>query len=260
MPTRTLALVLACACSAASATPSILITTDLPIPVGTQPHAASNSGLIGRMRDVATRAGVSYTIKQYPWKRAVATALAREDACVYATSRTPERESQFKWIGPLYERTWVLAGRAGQDYQVRTLEDARKYRIGTFLGDAGHEYLRSRGFNVDAAPDDSANAQKLLLGRIDLWVSATSSTGPEFLSYYPHAIVPVLPFNTVGLYLACNKAVPDTLVARMNAAAAAMLRNLEPVEPKVDTPSERRPRRPPCLLPGSPESRNNACD
>lgn len=250
MPARSLALALAGACCAAGATPSIYITTDLPVPAGVERHASANPTLIERMHDVATRAGVDYTIRQYPWKRAYAVALGRNDGCVYATSRTPDREAQFKWIGPMYERTWVLAGRAGQDYNVKTLEDARKYRIGTFAGDASHEYLRSRGFKVDPAQDDSANPTKLLLGRIDLWVSATSNTGPEFLSYYPHAIVPVLKFHTVGLYLACNKGVPDAVVTRMNTTAAAMLRDLGRVERAAEPSAERRPRRPPCLLPG----------
>lgn len=250
MPARRLALVLAGACCAASAAPSIYITTDRTVPAVIVLRATSQPTLIERVHDVATRAGIAYTIRQYPWKRAYAVALERQDGCVYATSRTPEREAQFKWIGPLYERTWVLAGRAGQDYQVRTLDDARKYRIGTFAGDAGHEYLRSRGFNVDPAQVDNANPPKLLLGRIDLWVSATSSNGPEFYPYYPHAIVPVLKFNTVGLYLACNKGVPDEVVTRMNAAVVAMHRDLGRMERRTEPPAERRPRRPPCLLPG----------
>jgi polar amino acid transport system substrate-binding protein len=38
-------------------------------------------------------------------------------------------------------------------------------------------------------------------------------------------IVPVLEFNRVGLYLACNPAVPTALIERMNAALDAMGRD-----------------------------------
>lgn len=259
MPARSLALVLACACSAAGATPKIFITTDRPVPAGEVRSAPGQLNVIGRVREVAQRAGIEYTIQQYPWKRAYAMALERPDGCVYATSRTPDREQHFKWVGPLYERTWVLVGRAGRDYGIETLEDARKYRIGTFSGDAAHEYLSTRGFNVDAAQSDRANAPKLLLGRIDLWASARSNNVPEYQAY-PDAIVPVLAFNTVGLYLACNKAVPDALVARMNAANVAMHRDLARAERRVDPPVERRNRRPPCLLPGVGENANKRCD
>lgn len=262
MLARSLALVLACASGAASAMPSIYITTDRPVPAHVKPpQAPVDLSLIERVHDVAIRANVRYQIHHYPWKRAYAVALTRKDGCVYATSRTPEREASFKWVGPLYERTWVLAGRAGHDYRIKTLEDARKYRIGTFLGDAEHEYLRERGFNVDAAQTDSVNPDKLLLGRIDLWASAISRSGqPEFAAWYPHAIVPVLKFNTVGLYLACNKAVPDAVIARLNAAAVAMHRDLARAQRKVDPPAERRSRRPPCLIPGSPETDSRVCN
>jgi polar amino acid transport system substrate-binding protein len=260
MPARSLALVLACAWCTAGATPTMYFTTDLPVPAEEEWHASKRPGLTARVREVANRANVNYTIRQYPWTRAYAVALSRRDACVFATSRTPEREEHFKWVGPLYVRTWVLVGRAGQDYQVRTLEDARKYRIGTFAGDAAHEYLRSRGFQVDAAQSDNSNPQKLLLGRIDLWASANAETGPEYGAYYPHAIVPVLKFNTVGLYLACNKAVPDAVVTRLNTAAASMLRDLGRAGSREGVPPDRRTRRPPCLLPGHPEVVTKACD
>jgi polar amino acid transport system substrate-binding protein len=38
-------------------------------------------------------------------------------------------------------------------------------------------------------------------------------------------IVPVLTFNKVGVYLACNRAVPAELIARMNAALETMNRD-----------------------------------
>ena len=44
--------------------------------------------------------------------RAYAAARERPNACVYATSRTPERESSFKWVGPIDSAEWVLMARA----------------------------------------------------------------------------------------------------------------------------------------------------
>ena len=217
---KSVALALASICSAACAAQPLYFTTDQPIAEPAPqyrhlPHFTSD------VRSVATRAGIDYRITRYPWKRAYAMALERKDACVFLTTRTPEREKLFKWVGPIRESEWVLAGRSGVDYGIKSLEDARKYRIGTFIGDARHEYLRSRGFNVDVVQDDNVNPEKLLLGRIDLWASASWTGGPaEYLSLYPDRIVAVLKFNTVGLYLACNRAVPDATIARLNRAAA----------------------------------------
>lgn len=221
MPARKLALVLAClGVSAANATPGLYITTELPL---SEPGSDTMVTTAGWARKVASRAGVPYTMVQYPWNRAYALALERKDGCVFATSRLPEREPLFQWVGPAAESEWVLVGLKGRDYRIRTLEDARRYRIGTYTGDARHHYLRERGFKVDPAQADRTNPDKLRLGRIDLWASATPR-GRERLypSYFPDDFAPVLTFNTVGLYLACNRAVPAAVIARLNAAAAAV--------------------------------------
>lgn len=218
--TMVLVLVLAGIGSSAFAAPPLFFTTDQPT-ADPAPQYRHLPHFVSDVRNVAARAGVEYQITQYPWKRAYAVALERKDACVFLTTRTPEREKLFKWVGPIRESEWVLAGRKGVDYGIKTLEDARRYRIGTFIGDARHEYLRSRGFKVDSVQDDNVNPQKLLLGRIDLWASASWAGGPaEYLSQHPDRIVAVLTFNTVGLYLACNRAVPDATIARLNRAAA----------------------------------------
>ena len=158
-----------------------------------------------------------------PWKRAYNAALTRPNVCVYSTTRTPEREQLFKWVGPTDEGEWVLLGRADRNYRLTTLEDARSLRIGTYHGDARDEYLRARGFNVDPAPNDMINPQKLLMNRIDLWAAGLKrGTVVMESNGWAGIIVPVLTFNRVKLYLACNRAVPDATINRLNAALIAM--------------------------------------
>lgn len=179
-----------------------------------------------KVRAIMARSGVAYTIALQPWLRAYTAALTRPDTCVFSTTRTPEREARFKWIGPTDRADWVLLGRADRHYALKTLEDARKLRIGTYNGDARDSFLRARGFNVDPAQDDLINPKKLLLGRIDLWAASLRRGS---IVYEQHGwmtkIVPVLNLKQVNVYLACNVSVPDTLVARMNAALAAMQRD-----------------------------------
>ncbi|QYF95714.1 ABC transporter substrate-binding protein [Massilia sp. PAMC28688] len=179
-----------------------------------------------KVREAMQRAAIDYTLEVLPWKRAYSIALTRANGCVYSTTRTPEREHLFKWAGPTDEGDWVLMGRADRSYQLRTLEDARKLRIGTYGGDARDSFLRSRGFLVDPAPNDLSNPQKLLLGRIDLWAVGLRRDSPALgNSGWAGRIVPVFTFNRVKLYLACNRAVPDTTIARLNAAFEAMQRD-----------------------------------
>jgi len=193
-------------------------------------NASGEGNVVGsgsdKVREVMARAGVAYTIELQPWKRAYTAALTKPDTCVFSTTRLPEREQLFKWVGPTDRADWVLLGRADRRYGLTTLEDARTLRIGTYNGDARDSFLRERGFNVDPAQDDLTNPQKLLLGRIDLW-AASLRRGSTVLAQngWTGKIVPVLNMKQVDLYLACNVSVPDALVARMNAAVDAMNRD-----------------------------------
>lgn len=198
---------------------------------GTERGSGSGSGKVvgtgsDKVREVMARTGVAFTIAIQPWRRAYTAALEQSDTCVYAATRLPEREQLFRWIGPIDNSEWVLLGRNDRRYALRTLDDARPFRIGTYNGDARDAYLRERGFNVDAAQNDLINPEKLLLGRIDLW--AASLRRHSTLLAQPGwagRIVPVLSFKKVDLYLACNKSMTDDMAARMNGALKAMQRD-----------------------------------
>ncbi|HEV7816506.1 MAG TPA: transporter substrate-binding domain-containing protein [Janthinobacterium sp.] len=178
-----------------------------------------------KIRQIMERTGIAYKIDLLPWKRAYMLAEQGNNTCVYATSRTPEREKLFKWVGPLEEIDWILIGRPDGTIKLKTLEDARNLRIGTYNGDVREEYLRAHGFHVQSVPNDAYNPQKLLMGRIDVWTVAVP-VGSALLSQWEWAgkLVPLLTFHNIKAYLACNPSVPDELVERMNAALADMRR------------------------------------
>jgi polar amino acid transport system substrate-binding protein len=203
---------------------ALYITTESAAPSSMEDSEGQVIGVAtDKVRAALDRAGLAYTIDLLPWKRAYAAARERPDACVYATTRTLDRESLFKWVGPIDSVEWVLMARANQRFSLRTLDDARPYRIGTYNGDARDQFLRSRGFRVDPAPNDLTNPRKLLLGRIDLWAAALRVGSPVLeQNGWAGKIVPVLVFNRLEVFLACNRAVPDEVIARLNAAFVAL--------------------------------------
>jgi polar amino acid transport system substrate-binding protein len=229
MPFKTLAIAALLTCAAlpyAQGEPKLYLTTE-----SSPPSSMLEGGKVvgigtDKVREIMSRAGIEYTIELLPWKRAYNAALERPDACVFSTTRTPEREALFKWIGPTDEAQWVLMARESSGIRLHTLEDARKYRIGTYNGDARDLFLRQRGFNVDPAPNDLINPRKLLAGRIDLW-AASWRRGSEVAKQngWDKQIYNALTFNRIQVYLACNRAVPDAMVNRMNAAFEAMGRD-----------------------------------
>ena len=179
-----------------------------------------------KVREIMARAGIGYAIELLPWKRAYAQALREPDTCIFSTSRTQEREALFRWIGPLNEAEWVLYGLAERRLALRTLDDARGLVIGTVLGDARDDYLRQRGLNVAPVTQEWLNPQKLLLGRIDLWAVGMAVGSKPFVGKeWEGKVVPLLTFNRVQTYLACNKQLPEAQAAAMQRAAAAMRRD-----------------------------------
>lgn len=220
------AVMLACRAVLAGPQAPLYITTEYSPPTSMQDGERVIGSATDKVREAMARSAVPYTIELLPWKRAYAAALTRPDSCVYSTTRTPERERLFKWVGPTDEGAWVLLGRADRQYKLTSLEDARGLRIGTYHGDARDDYLRARGFKVDPAPNDMINPRKLLMNRIDLW-AAGFRRGSDVLKVngWARSIVPVLTFNRVKLYLACNPGVPDATIARLNEALDAMTRD-----------------------------------
>lgn len=214
------------AADAGGALPHLVITGEHTPPTSMLVDGKATGRQTDKVRQMLERVGVPHSIDLLPWKRAYMMAQRDPLTCVYSTTRTAEREQQFKWVGPIVQSDWVLMARADRPLRLRTLEDARPLRIGTYSGDARDEFLRRRGFNVDAVPNDAANPEKLLLNRIDLWAVATR---PELNMTRQLGrngqFVPVLVFNRVGLYLACHPSVPDRLVKRMNAMFATMRRD-----------------------------------
>jgi polar amino acid transport system substrate-binding protein len=222
-------LALAClaagAASAGAPRPQLLITTESSPPSAMMEGKRITGFAAEKIRVVLQRAGIDYEMEMLPWRRAFLMAQSQPNTCVFSTTRVPEREARFKWVGPTHENDWTLFGLAGRDYRISKLEDAKKLRIGAYNGDVRGEYLTQNGYNVDTVQDRLSNPRKLLLNRVDLWATSIR-TGSAIVAQngWKGRIVPVLTYKRTELFLACNPAVPDALVARMNTALQAMNR------------------------------------
>ncbi len=171
------------------------------------------------MRETFKRAGISYNLTlRFPWERIYKLALEKPGYGVFVTARLPDREALFKWVGPIGPDDWVLLAKADSKIQLEGLEQARRYRIGAYKGDAIAQSLDKQGLNPVVALRDQDNAQKLMEGQIDLW--ATGDPAGRYLARQVgvNGLKTVLRFNSAQLYLALNRDVPDEVVARLQAA------------------------------------------
>ncbi|QTN30396.1 ABC transporter substrate-binding protein [Rhodoferax sp. AJA081-3] len=162
------------------------------------------------VQEMFRRAKLEHTITLYPWMRAITMARTDKDTCVYSTTRTEEREKTFVGGASRLQQLGVFA-RANSTIKLDSFDDARKFKIGGYRGDAVALYLKALKFNVDESYYDDQNAKKLEGGRIDLWATG-SQNGPYFAAKKNVKIKPLLEFKQTELYLACNLSVPaDTI-------------------------------------------------
>ena len=176
------------------------------------------------VHELFKRAKIDYTITMYPWVRAIEMARTGKDTCVYSTTRTEEREKSFLWVGPVAPNDWILFAKADSSIRLASIEDARKYKVGGYRGDAVTLFLQGQKFTVDEAVNDEQNVKKLDAGRIELWATG-SGAGPFIARKMKIKIKPLLNLKKTELYLACNTSVAPETIAKLNATLQAMAKD-----------------------------------
>ncbi|MBF0171306.1 MAG: transporter substrate-binding domain-containing protein [Nitrospinae bacterium] len=238
MPWRSLAtflLLLGAVGSSFFATPVLaaerftILTEELP------PFSYTEQGKIAGMnveivRAVLKRLDHPDTIAVNIWSRAYNLTLSHKGHGLFSTIRTPERESLFKWVGPLQGDKTVFFARKGSGITLRTLDDARRVKsIGVYKDDMSEEFLLQNGFtNLDSVLDDSMNVRKLASGRIDLWCTGLAS-GLMIARRLglSDRIEEALVLVNDPFYIAFNRQTPDEEVARWQAALDAVKKSGE---------------------------------
>ncbi|WP_288100898.1 ABC transporter substrate-binding protein [Pseudomonas sp.] len=171
------------------------------------------------VREIFKRAEITYSLTlRFPWERIYKLTLEKPGYGVFVMARLPDREKLFKWVGPIGPDDWIMLAKADSKITLETLDDARKYKIGAYKGDAIAETLAKQGLNPIVVLRDQDNASKLVNGQIDLW--ATGDPAGRYLARQEgvNGLKTVLRFNSAELYLALNKDVPDEMVTRLQAA------------------------------------------
>ncbi len=169
------------------------------------------------VREIQRRLNHSGVIFVVPWARGYHLALTRPNTALFSTTRLPQREKHFKWVGPLYRQQWKFYGRRGHAPVVDSIEAAKKVkRIGTYRNDAKEQFLQGLGFgNLVRANKNISNVRHLMDGRIDLW--ASSDFNASFIARQagvdPQQIEPVYDFRKVENYIAFSLQTPDDLVS-----------------------------------------------
>ncbi len=168
------------------------------------------------VQELFKRAEIGYTMTLYPWKRAYWLAKNRSNYGVFSTTRTEAREPLFKWVGPLVTNNWIFLAKKERKIKINSLEDARKYRIGGYEGDAVALYLQNQGFKLNLTIADHYNALLIDKNRIDLWATG-QLLGPYFAKRAGvSGLEEVFMFKETIMSIAFNKSVPEETINQLN--------------------------------------------
>jgi polar amino acid transport system substrate-binding protein len=206
-----------------------------PLQLNTEDYPPFNFSKDGKVTGITTeivqevlkRAGIQANFQLLPWERAIGGAEKEADTCVYSTIRSEKRESLFKWVGPIAADEWRLYARADNAAigKLNSLDDAKKYKIGGYQGDALTQYLLDRKIPVEVVAQNKLNIPKLQAGRIDLWISTAQQADGLAMREGGVKVKPVLTFGeprNFQFWLACNKGVGDDVIKKLNDAVASV--------------------------------------
>ena len=161
------------------------------------------------VQEILRRIGQPDTLSMVPWARGYNLALTSPGIALFSTTRLPQRETLFQWVGPLYLQRWGFYRWKGSDIHAPDLEAARQVdRIGTYHQDAKMQFLSAQGFkNLIPSNKNATNIKHLQRGNIDLWVSSDFNM-PHLVrqaGVSPDQLELACTFRTVGNYIAFSK-------------------------------------------------------
>lgn len=180
--------------------------------------------------------GMQGQFQSLPWARAYETAINSPGVLLYSVVRTSEREKLFKWVGVIAPADYHLFALAGRDIRLTSLEDAKRWQIGTVQQSVGEQYLLAQGFqkgqNLQSSVRNELNFEKLQQGRIDLWIM-NRLTAYQLIRQVGHeptkTLQDVLRIDALssqgGYYMAFGAQTPDAMVERFRRGLQAIVRN-----------------------------------
>jgi len=192
-----------------------IYTEDSP-PANFLDHGKLNGLSVEIVREILRRLKLPDNIQAVPWARGYTLALTQPNVALFSTTRLPQREKLFKWVGPLYAQTWGFYARRDSAIKISSLAQAKSLpRIGTYHKDAKEQYLLANGFrNLVSTKRNRNNIRHIMDGSIDLWVS--SDFNMPYLANQaginPDQLRLVFAFKRVQNYIAFSTQSPNSLV------------------------------------------------
>lgn len=164
------------------------------------------------------KAGLKTTFTIWPWLRSFNQAKDFPAHYVYSTSRTPEREKLFKWVGPLAkDSVYLMALKESGLKETSDFKNLKKYKVAGQLGDQPVIFLQQNGFDVMISADEETRMKLFKEKKLDLDIMTAESQAIYEkrwgLKYRRIAFL----YET-EYWAAFNTATPDEVIMKLNRA------------------------------------------
>jgi len=152
---------------AAADGPARVLTTELP-PFTMQSEPAMPGALLEIVDELLRRTRTESTIEFVPWRRAILLTATGRRTAIFPLSRTPERETQYRWLVRLYYERFVFLSARGRSFDVAAPELETRRRIGVLRGSAAGGVLHGLGYaNIVEAGSIDEELRFLKRGIVD---------------------------------------------------------------------------------------------
>ncbi|MCE2572700.1 substrate-binding periplasmic protein [Motilimonas eburnea] len=159
-----LALTLIGVAQANSAPPSIQFYSEHFPPFTIDDHGDIHGEAVDLVRKMMLLLNHPDTIKVKPWARAYKRALRDPNSAIFLIARTPERENNFKWVGPLMQDRISLCQHKNDQNQYDDINQlALDSKIALPRGYPEQAVLTEMGFNQLRLTNNPTSAINMLL-------------------------------------------------------------------------------------------------
>ncbi len=160
------------ACSS-YAKPLRIVTEKLPPLQLVQNDGTITGAMVDLVNLLLHKADIKSDIEVLPWARSYQMALERKNTLIFSMLRGEERENKFVWVGKLFSiNSYLVALKSHKTFDIKSIDDAKKYSVGSIRKDLAESYLRKHGFvedkNLYLSSDYTVLWQMLFSNRTDL--------------------------------------------------------------------------------------------
>lgn len=170
------------------------------------------------VRALQAQLGETQTIHIQPWARVYNALLHEPNTLLFSVGGSAERIKHMTLIGPIAtSRTEIFARRDKASQLAALGEKLKNHTVASYKGSIFADAAWRAGFGtVDLSANPLIAAQKLMIGRVDLWVDGSLAVGPilEKAGLKREDIVSILVLESLDLYLAFSKGTPDSTIDR----------------------------------------------